>query len=124
MHGIPFRGRFAISSSIAAASLLLALVLFSGRASAVSAASKCTPLPPPAGNIIAIADESDLRNQAYSAPVGSTLLLAPGVYQMSSFLHIAVQGLTIRAETGIRSDVVLDFGGMIEGKFGVLLSAT
>lgn len=123
MHSILVRGRFAVSSNIAAASLFLTLVLFSARASAVSAASKCAPLPPPAGNIIAIADESVLRNQAYSAPVGSTLLLAPGVYQMSSFLHIAVQGLTIRAETGIRSDVVLDFGGMIGGSFGVLLDA-
>jgi hypothetical protein len=42
---------------------------------------------------------------------------------MGSFLHIVNNDLTLRGESGDRDDVVLDFGGMLNGHFGILLDA-
>jgi hypothetical protein len=87
------------------------------------ATNYCPPLPPPAGNIININNQADLINQAYNAPANSTLLIAPGIYNMSNFLHIAHDGLTLRGQTGNRSDIILDFGGMVGGYFGTYIDA-
>ena len=83
----------------------------------------CPPLPAPTGNIINISNQADLINQAYNAPANSTLLIAPGTYNMSSFLHIAQNGLNVRGQTGSREDIILDFGGMVGGHFGTYIDA-
>ena len=82
----------------------------------------CPPLPPATGNIINITNQADLIDQAYNAPAGSTLLIAAGTYNMSNFLHVN-NNLTLRGQTGNREDVILDFGGMLGGHFGILVSA-
>ncbi len=83
----------------------------------------CLPLAPPAGTIITISDEATLRDQAYNAVPGTTLLVQPGTYQLQSFIHIINAGITLRGSTGSRGDVILDFGGMVGGHFGILVDA-
>jgi len=83
----------------------------------------CPALPPPTGTPITVSDEAALRDQAYSAAPGTTILINPGTYPMQSFVHVVNAGITLRSTTGNRSDVILDFGGMVGGHFGILLDA-
>ena len=92
-------------------------------AQAVHQSLRCPPLPPPTGSTIIVSSESDLRSQAYNAPPGTTLLIASGVYNMGSYVHIIHNGISLRGQSGDRNDVILDFGGMIGGHFGILVDA-
>jgi hypothetical protein len=51
------------------------------------------------------------------------LLIQPGVYSMQDFVHVASPGVSLRGATGDRDDVILDFGGMAGGHFGILVDA-
>jgi hypothetical protein len=42
---------------------------------------------------------------------------------MGSYVHIINNGIALRGQTGNREDVILDFGGMIGGAFGILVDA-
>jgi hypothetical protein len=42
---------------------------------------------------------------------------------MTSHVHIVGNGVSLRGASGNRSDVILDFGGMDSGHFGILVSA-
>ena len=88
-----------------------------------SAPQYCPPLSPPPADAVLVADESSLRALTVSAPANTTLLLAAGTYHMQDFLHISVSGLTLRGAVGSRDAVVLDFGGMLAGYFGILVDA-
>lgn len=93
-------------------------------AGAAAAQSKfCPPLLPPSGATVTVTTESALRSQAYNAPVGTTISVAPGTYAMQDFVHIVNDGIALRGTSGNRDDVVLDFGGMVGGHFGVMISA-
>jgi len=81
----------------------------------------CPPLPVPTGSVVTVSAESELRNQAYNAPANTTIMVAAGVYQMQSFVQIINDGIVLRGARGNRSDVVLDFGGMTGGHFGILI---
>ncbi len=94
-----------------------------GPAAPTPSAILCPPLAPPSEPIVHVSTEADLRDRAYNATPGTTILLAPGLYQMQGFVHVAVDGLALRGETGDRDDVILDFGGMETGYFGILLDA-
>jgi hypothetical protein len=83
----------------------------------------CPPLPPPAGAPLTVSNEAALRDQAYNAAPGTTILIEAGTYDMQSFVHIVNTGITLRGATGNRSDIILDFGGMVSGHFGILLDA-
>ena len=83
----------------------------------------CPPLPPPTGIVIEISNESDLRDQALNAVSSTTLLVAAGTYHLTDYLHVMVADLAIRGATGNRDDVILDFGGMTVGHFGILVDA-
>jgi hypothetical protein len=89
----------------------------------VNAAAHCPPLPPPTEPIVTVSTESQLREQAYSAGSGTTILVEPGVYYMQDFVHVVHEGITIRGATGQRGDVILDMGGMATGHFGILIEA-
>lgn len=86
-------------------------------------AAACPQLPPPAEPVVPISSEAELRNQAYNAAPGTTLLVAAGTYAMGDFVHIVNDGISIRGATGDRGDVILDFGGMTTGHFGILVEA-
>jgi hypothetical protein len=42
---------------------------------------------------------------------------------MNDFVHIFHHGIALRGSTGNRADVILDFGGMVSGHFGILVEA-
>jgi len=86
-------------------------------------ASFCDPYSPPSGPVITVDSESTLRTLAQYADSGTTLLMEPGTYNMSDLLVISVSELTIRSITDDPTDVILDFGGMIAGHFGILIMA-
>jgi len=82
----------------------------------------CPALPPATGSTLTVTTEADLRDQAYNAPPGTTIIVAAGTYQMQSFVQI-INSLTLRGATGNYEDVILDFGGMDGGYFGILVEA-
>jgi hypothetical protein len=65
--------------------------------------------------------ESEIRGKALTAPPGTTIVVRAGTYNMAGYVHIANDGVTLRGETGNRGDVILDFGGMTTGHFGILV---
>ncbi len=83
----------------------------------------CPPLPPPTGQTVTVDTEAELRDQAYNAAAGTTIWIAPGVYDMQSYVHVVNDGITLRGQSGDRDDVALDFGGMVGGQFGILVDA-
>jgi hypothetical protein len=83
----------------------------------------CPPLSPPTGASVTVSSEAELRNQAYNAAAGTTILIQAGVYNMGDYIHVVNNGITLRGATGDRGDVILDFGGMVSGHFGILVDA-
>ncbi len=83
----------------------------------------CPALPAPTGPTVTVSTEAALRTQAYSAAAGTTILVQAGTYAMQEFVHIVHSAVTLRGVTGNRDDVILDFGGMTSGSFGVMVSA-
>lgn len=83
----------------------------------------CPPIPSPTDPIITVSSESALRTQAYAAAAGTTIWVSAGTYNMGSYIQIVNDGIAIRGATGDRGDVILDFGGMASGHFGVLVDA-
>jgi hypothetical protein len=83
----------------------------------------CPPLPPSPGPVVSVSSEAALRDRAYDAAPGTTILISAGVYYMSDLVHVVNDGLTLRGGTGDRGDVVLDFGGMQSGHFGIQVDA-
>ncbi len=81
----------------------------------------CPALAPATGPSVTVSTEAQLRDQAYNAAGGTTILVQPGVYAMQSYVHIVHDGIVLRGATGDRDNVILDFGGMVGGQFGVLV---
>ncbi len=83
----------------------------------------CGPLDPPDGAVVTVSSEGELRDQAYSAGPGTTIIIGAAVYDMQGFIHVVNDGIQLRGATGDRGDVILDFGGMETGYFGILVEA-
>jgi len=83
----------------------------------------CPPLSPPTGTVVTVSTEAALRDQAYNAASGTTIVIEAGVYNMQDFVHMQNDGITLRGETGDRDDIILDFGGMTSGHFGIYVDA-
>jgi hypothetical protein len=83
----------------------------------------CPALAPPAGPSVIVSTEAELRDQAYNATTGTTLLIQPGTYHIQDLVYIIHDGIALRGATGNRDDVILDFGGMVGGHFGILVDA-
>ncbi|MBC8508601.1 MAG: right-handed parallel beta-helix repeat-containing protein [Anaerolineales bacterium] len=92
-------------------------------ASPAGVGSFCPPLPASGGPTVSVSTEADLRAQAHDASPGTTILIESGIYPMGDFLHIVNDGISLRGASGDRDDVILDFGGMDEGYFGVMVEA-
>jgi len=82
-------------------------------------ASFCEPLPPPSGAAVTVSTEMDLRDQIAGVQPGTTILVEPGVYAMQANLVITTEHIGLRGATGDRDEVILDFGGMTGGHFGI-----
>jgi hypothetical protein len=88
-----------------------------------SAPAPCPPLGPPTGPAITVTTEAGLRDQALGAAAGTTILVSAGTYNMQGYVYIVNHGIALRGATGERDDVILDFGGMVGGHFGILVDA-
>ncbi|MBU1877479.1 MAG: right-handed parallel beta-helix repeat-containing protein, partial [Chloroflexi bacterium] len=77
------------------------------------AGALCPALPAPTGPIVTVTTEAALRNQAYNAAPGTTILVAAGTYNLQGAVWVIHDGITIRGATGNRDDVILDGGGML-----------
>lgn len=78
--------------------------------------SGCAPLPAPTGNVVNVtpAQANDLPSIVQNAPEGTTILLADGVYKMTSSgeaarrLQFRTPNVTMRSASNDRDAVVLD----------------
>src|SRR5205823_1825333 len=97
--------------------VLAALVtLWSPRPLLAAGVTQPPALPAPSGTIINVATEPQLQAAAASAPAGSTIMIAPGTYNLTNTLWLVnTQDLTIRGATNNRDDVVLAGKGMTNG---------
>ncbi|MCA9958157.1 MAG: right-handed parallel beta-helix repeat-containing protein, partial [Anaerolineales bacterium] len=86
-----------------------------------TAVNHCPSLPPPVGPTVTVSTEAELREQAYQAAPGTTILIASGTYYLNDVVQIIHQNITLRSASGNRADVVLDGGGMLVGHTHVIL---
>ncbi len=75
-------------------------------------------LPTPSGNVISVGNEADLQAAMRSAPAGTTVLIAPGIYQLTSTLAPRADDITIRGDSDDCTDVVLRGNGMDNSSYG------
>src|SRR2546422_10341584 len=77
-------------------------------------------LPPPSGTILSVSTEAQLQAAVQQLGSNTTIVLAPGTYQLTSTLYIngTFTNVAIRGGTGNRDDVVLKGPGMSNGAYG------
>jgi hypothetical protein len=97
------------SSSVTAFAITAAVVLLIP-AVARGQQPGCSPLPPPAGNVIDVAPSQagSLQSILDAARPGDTVQLLDGVYSLPETLALRRPGVTMRSRSGNREAVVLD----------------
>jgi hypothetical protein len=77
-------------------------------------ATPAPPLPPPGGTIVNVSTVGQLQQAVAAMASNTTIVLAPGTYQLSSTLYIngTFTNVGIRGATGNRDDVVIVGKGM------------
>ena len=73
-----------------------------------------TPLPPPTGAIVHVSTVSQLQNAVAAIASNTTIMIAPGTYQLTSTLYINgnFTNVGVRGATANRDDVVIVGRGM------------
>ena len=66
----------------------------------LQASNLCPPLDPPSSPTVTVSTEAELREQAYSTASGTTILVSPGIYNLTDAIHVINDGITIRSSTG------------------------
>jgi hypothetical protein len=92
---------------------VLVCVLWHGLADAGPAIPP-TPLPPPTGAMIHVSTLSQLQNAVAAIASNTTIIIAPGTYQLTSTLYINgnFTNVGVRGATADRDDVVIVGRGM------------
>jgi PKD repeat protein len=84
------------------------------------------PLPPPTGQVVNVATESDLETAVANIQSGQTIMIAAGTYNLTQGLYIGlnshVTNVTLRGATGNPNDVVLLGAGMDNSTIGMGVS--
>jgi hypothetical protein len=95
----------------------LAGVLLQAGSLAWAASPNAPPLPPPTGRVVNVSTEAQLQDAVRTLTSDTTILIAPGTYQLTGTLHVngALRNVTIRGATHNRDDVVLLGPGMTGG---------
>ena len=95
-------------------SFVLALLVLTGSAARAGPAAPPAQLPPPAGAVVHVATVAQLQNAVASIASNTTILIAPGTYNLATTLYIngTFTNVGIRGATGNRGDVVLVGKGM------------
>ena len=93
--------------------------LFSSGAAVIAAAQSVLPpaapsLPPPSGTVVTVATVAQLQAALAALTSGTTVIVQPGVYRLTSELRIRnnVTNVTLRGATADRDDVVILGTGM------------
>ena len=71
----------------------------------------CPELGPPTGTSVTAGTEQEIRNAVNNAIAGTTILIADGTYHMGQsgyYIWIDTPDVTLRSQSGIRENVVLD----------------
>ncbi len=101
--------------------VLLVLFLVSSMVSSTFAQSKCLdapPLPPPTGHLVQVFTEAALQTAVSNVSEGTTIMIAPGNYQLTKTLHIRKNHVTIRGEQNNCDGTTLIGKGMENRNFG------
>src|SRR3989442_12734076 len=100
--------------------LLLAVALGSPKILHGRPATPAPPLPPPTGTIVNVSTEAQLQTAVQQLTSNSTIVLAPGTYQLTNTLYIngTYTNVAIRGGTNNRDDVVLSGPGMTNAAYG------
>jgi hypothetical protein len=79
------------------------------------------PLPPPTGATIQVSTVAELQNAAAAIASNTTIVIAPGTYQLTSTLYINgnFTNIAVRGATANRDDVVIVGRGMNANDGGV-----
>ena len=105
--------------------VVLLLGLLSDGASAappLTRACAAPPLPPPSGSVVEVATERQLQAAVKALTSGTTILIRPGTYVLTSTLWLTrnVQNVAIRGGTNSCHDVVLVGQGMNNASYGAV----
>src|SRR5919198_2716292 len=86
----------------------------------IRAATAVPALPPPTGAVVNVSTESQLQAAIQQLASNTTILIAPGTYQLTSTLYIngSYTNVTIRGSVGDRDSVVLKGPGMSVAAYG------
>ena len=78
------------------------------------------PLPAPTGRVVNVSTEPQLQAAVSSLTSDTTIMVAPGTYQLTGTLHVhgVLQNVAIRGASGNRDDVVLVGRGMTNANHG------
>ena len=76
------------------------------------------PLPAPSGNVVRVQTEAELQNAVNNLSPGTTILIAPGIYRLSSTLVVRTNNVTIRGDSNDCNAVVLQGRGMDNANYG------
>lgn len=89
---------------------------------ALAAPPTAPPLPPPTGRIVTVNTESQLQQAFRTLSSDTTVMIAPGTYQLTGTLHVngSFRNVTIRGASGNRDDVVLVGRGMANPDYGAV----
>ncbi|MGE0814222.1 MAG: MopE-related protein [Vicinamibacterales bacterium] len=114
MAGRAFARRFGVALPVLALPALVALLVAPGRSSLAAAPDTAPPLPPPAGTVVNVSTEPQLQAAVASLTSGTTIVIAPGTYHLTSTLWVVgpLTDVAIRGATNNRNDVVLVGRGM------------
>src|SRR5262245_7020054 len=105
---------------MAATFLLLVLLHVATAAPPLQRACNAPPLPSPGGAIITVSTESALQAAVNSITSGTTIMVQPGTYNLTTtlWLNRNVDNIAIRGSTDSCEDVVLVGRGMSNASYG------
>jgi hypothetical protein len=98
--------------------VLVALLLGAAFFTPLPASARWLPLPPalpaPTGNVVNVSTEAALQAAITNLTSGTTIVIAPGTYQLTKTLIIRgpLVDVTVRGATNSRDDVILQGAGM------------
>jgi len=103
-------------------SLLAFLVLVVPARPSTQTLPSAPPLAAPAGSVVNVATEAQLQDAVRNLRSGTTIVVAPGTYQLTATLAIdgSLQDVGIVGATGSRDDVVLVGPGMTHASYGLV----
>jgi hypothetical protein len=94
--------------------ILLGLIIFplpsrgARQAAQTQASAYCPPLDPPSGNVVNVANVTQLQNAVNTSPSGTTILVADGTYDLHGIaLWFNNPNVTLRSASGDREAVVI-----------------